>query len=428
MPKAFEIGIRPTIRGPPHDYRSHGGYASSPPPVSSSSSGFPVPRNRYEEDSDLQAAINASLQESKQYLASRAHSDTAPPPAAPEVADLMGLDVLPQTVAVNAPPAQAVGYNNYSAYPPPGQYAQPSPQQNGYHHDQQQQQYGYSQPPPQGNQYQGPSPAATSGALVLSNAPNQGYSVPPATPTYQAPAPPAFASPASVAPSYAYPSSAASVAPSYASQPSAYGAPPPQQQQYQQFQSQQQPQQQQQQQSVPTGNLFAPPPVDAFAPRSSVSGDFYGFSSPVVDDPFAPKPPPPPTRQDITNNILNQYGGGGPQQQQQPLGTNNGQPVPGAAGPALTMNGYAPTSKEEEKPESEMEKAMKRLVNVERIDEPAEKEYKLTMMNKEADEKKKKKGKSHGLPPAATGLVGSNATLADIYKVKNVRTAMLITE
>ena len=38
-----------------------------------------------------------------------------------------------------------------------------------------------------------------------------------------------------------------------------------------------------------------------------------------------------------------------------------------------------------------MEKAMKRLVNVERIDEPAEQEYKLTMMKKEEDDKKKKK-------------------------------------
>ena len=100
----------------------------------------------------------------------------------------------------------------------------------------------------------------------------------------------------------------------------------------------------------------------------------------------------------------------------QPMPPANGQPP--ANGPALTMNGYTPD--EPEKPLSEMEKAMKRLVNVERIDEPAEQEYKLTMMKKEEDDKKKKKGKSHGLPPAATGVVGSNATLNDITKVKPV--------
>ena len=83
------------------------------------------------------------------------------------------------------------------------------------------------------------------------------------------------------------------------------------------------------------------------------------------------------------------------------------------------MNGYSATDEPEEQL-SELEKAMKRLVNVERIDEPAEEEYKLTMMKKEDDSKKKNKGKSHGLPPAATGVVGSNATLNDISRVKPV--------
>lgn len=83
----------------------------------------------------------------------------------------------------------------------------------------------------------------------------------------------------------------------------------------------------------------------------------------------------------------------------------------------FSMNGYA--NEPEEKPMNDFEKAMKRLVNIERIDEPAEEEYKLTMKQKE-DAKKIKDGKSKGLPPAGSGVVGSNATLADISRVKGV--------
>ena len=97
----------------------------------------------------------------------------------------------------------------------------------------------------------------------------------------------------------------------------------------------------------------------------------------------------------------------------------NGQPP--VTSQALTMNGYSATNEPEEQL-SELEKAMKKLVNVERIDEMPDEEYKLTMMKKEEDSKKKKKGKSQGLPPAATGVVGSNATLSDISRVKPVST------
>lgn len=98
----------------------------------------------------------------------------------------------------------------------------------------------------------------------------------------------------------------------------------------------------------------------------------------------------------------------------------NGQPP--ATSQALTMNGYSATNEPEEEQLSELEKAMKKLVNVERIDEMPDEEYKLTMMKKEEDNKKKNKGKSHGLPPVATGMVGSNATLSDISRVKPVST------
>ena len=62
---------------------------------------------------------------------------------------------------------------------------------------------------------------------------------------------------------------------------------------------------------------------------------------------------------------------------------------------------------------------MKKLVNIDRIDEPAEQEYELTMKKKE-EAKKPKDGKSRGLPPVATHLVGSHATLNDIKDKKAV--------
>lgn len=74
----------------------------------------------------------------------------------------------------------------------------------------------------------------------------------------------------------------------------------------------------------------------------------------------------------------------------------------------------------EEKPLSELEKAMKKLVNIERIDEPAEQEYVLSLKKKEEEQRKSKDGKSKGKPPAAVGLVGSGATLDHIKTVKPV--------
>lgn len=421
MPKAYEIGI--SGGRSQQQQNSNGGYHSSP----SRSSAMGSPRNRDEEDTDLQRAINASLQESRQFLSTKGQPESRGVPApvsqqAPPVADfdLMGLEgpppsCPPQSVSVppsyaSPPPAQYVAPPpaQYGAPPPtqygaqpPAQYAAPPPQ-NGY-----QQSPGYASqgPPPQQQSYQSPQPGAP-GALVVSHVPSQPYAVvPPATPTYQAPLP-AYASPPpqSVAPSYGSPQ------PAYgAPTPPDYGAPPPQG-------------------GVPTGNFFAPAPVDPFAPRASAASDPYGLASPVLDDPFAPRAPPPPTRQDVTNSILNAYGGPPPQQQQGHHGQQQSQPgqpmpqansQPQANGPALTMSGYALTANAQEKPLSEMEKAMKKLVNVERIDEPAEQEYKLTMMKKEEDLMKRKNGKSHGLPPVATGVVGSNATLSDINRVKD---------
>ena len=109
------------------------------------------------------------------------------------------------------------------------------------------------------------------------------------------------------------------------------------------------------------------------------------------------------------------------QNSQEPGQGHNTQPpgYPAATGNSLnlaqiTYGGAAP-----EKPLSEFDKALKRLVNVDRIDEPAEQEHVLTLKQKK-EEHKTKDGRSKGLPPVAIGLVGSNASLDHIKKVKPV--------
>ena len=88
--------------------------------------------------------------------------------------------------------------------------------------------------------------------------------------------------------------------------------------------------------------------------------------------------------------------------------------------PAFNRGQLSHANAVEEKPLSEFEKAMKKLVNIERIDEPAEQDYLVFMKTKNEEQKKAKDGKSRGKPPAAVGLVGSNATLDHIKSVKPV--------
>jgi hypothetical protein len=79
------------------------------------------------------------------------------------------------------------------------------------------------------------------------------------------------------------------------------------------------------------------------------------------------------------------------------------------------MNGLAET---EEKPLDPYEAALKKLVNVDHIDEPAEEVLKLTMKKKEEADYKKTLGKSKPKPPVASKMVGSQATLSQIKSVK----------
>jgi hypothetical protein len=70
-------------------------------------------------------------------------------------------------------------------------------------------------------------------------------------------------------------------------------------------------------------------------------------------------------------------------------------------------------------PQSDIDKALSSLVNFDDLTEPAERQIKLTMMKEEAA-KKKNPHKSKGLPPAATNMVGTGATLGQIQSVKPV--------
>ncbi len=224
----------------------------------------------------------------------------------------------------------------------------------------------YSQPPPYASPppYQSPAPVGP-GALVPSHGPPGAY--------YQAPPPP--------------------TTPMYASPPPVPPAPAP---------------------TPQTG--YAPPPQ--YMPSSTPQSSF-GFNSMPEDDPFAPRPPPPPPQQDFASMILGAY-------------QNNPPPATPTAGGPPEQNGspYTPqtplqsmtilaVTQEEEGPISELEKAMRNLVNIDHIDEPAEGEIKLTMIKKEEEKRKQKKGKSVPLPPVGATVVGSGATLSQIKEVKH---------
>ena len=79
----------------------------------------------------------------------------------------------------------------------------------------------------------------------------------------------------------------------------------------------------------------------------------------------------------------------------------------------------------EEEPVSEFDAALQKLVNVDRIDEPAAGKMKLTMMQEE-EKKKTPSNKSKPLPPVAHGMIGKNATLSQIKQVNPVRTGIRV--
>ncbi|GAX10578.1 hypothetical protein FisN_14Lh078 [Fistulifera solaris] len=338
MPKVYELGIK-------------GGAAATSSSVVRGNSLPPAihaPQTPDEEEAELQRAITASLQETKQHL----NRSTAPA-TAPEV-DLLGENGGNDFFAAPPPAAPALPHSDASVMSytsAPTLYASaPAP-------------YAAGAPPQQPPAYPGAPP------------PPQPYN----QPYTSAPVPGLLALPSTQPGSYPPPSPAAS----------AYTAP----------------------------TYFAPAPAPVYA-----SNDFAPVLNGGADDPFAPKPP---SRNDLASEILKGYNNGMPPAS--PAGmypptspySNGGPPSEPAAveTPTLSMNGLI-TAEDDDANLSELEKAMRNLVNVDRIDEPAEQKMKLTMKRQEEEKSKKKSNKSEPLPPAAHRLVGSHATLGQISTVK----------
>ena len=376
MPKVYELGV--ASGGASRGHVSAGASAGGSGP-----GGIASPRTRDEEELELQRAINASLEESRKHLRENGPSTQAPAPS--QAVDLFGFD---QPAAAPAPPMPSsdarsvMSYNSAPTQVAP--YASPPPPQQAYP----------GAPPPQ-QPYPGapsyPSAPAPGGMLALPPTPTQpNYaSSPPAQPIQ---AQNSFGS--SPPPVQTQPSFGASPQPSYLGTPESSLIPPAS--------------------SPTTGGSYA----NAFAPAMH-----------ATDDPFAPKPP---TQQDIASEILKGYSattptGAGPapggfETPGHPAAPHPtpvaGVPQPQGAPTPLSMNGGLITSADDEENLSELEKAMRKLVNVEHIDEPAEEKLKLTMKEQKEVESAKKKGKSKPLPPAAQRMVGSGATLAQISTVK----------
>jgi hypothetical protein len=353
MPKVFQLGVR----GGGGNIPNHipGGYGNPVSPVSMGSSlnrDYPISRDQ--EEADLRRAIEASINENRTHLVSRSPDDrsayTTPHPA-PVV-------------------ETAVNLVDLGGGPPPPQESPSVASMPSY----------YSAPPTYGQS----TPTAASGALVPAVAP----------PGYYQGAPPG-------------PQQSYGVPPSYASPPQVYGSPPPQTS----YGS-----------PPPVPPAPAPTPVQPYGAAPIQNGDPFGLYSPPVEDPFAPKPPPPPTHRDLASAILASY-------QMAPSTPMAGSMTNGysyspdgaqssmmngtiSSPPEQSMSSLAITVTEEE-PQSEFEKALKNLVNVDHIDEPAEGEVKLTMIKKE-EAKKAPKGRSVPKPPVGKGFVGENAPLSQI--------------
>lgn len=375
MPKVFQLGIKGAVpNNVPGAYRSN---PISPVSMGSSNLKGDAPMTREQEDADLRRAIEVSINESRKHLGETSNGNRNSysnlPPAAPATAggnnqvDLLGFG--------GPPPQQAAPPDSRSVASMPSYYSAPTT-------------YGqqYQSPPPT---YPNPAPpGGASGALVPAVAPPGYYQAPPTA----APTPPTYASPAPIPPTYASP----------APPQQTFGSPPPPQQTF--------------------GSPLPVPP----APAPTPAGDFFGLHATAVHDPFAPKPPPPVTHQDLASAILAsyQYPVAGTTAPQTPMADSysnnvNAPTTPGTpytngtnGGAGLSMNALTLTSVEE-KPKSEFEKALSNLVNVDHIDEPAEGEIKLTMMQKE-EAKKQIKGKGIPKPPVGAGMVGSNAPLSQI--------------
>mmetsp|Transcript_27483 Transcript_27483/g.66742 ORF Transcript_27483/g.66742 Transcript_27483/m.66742 type:complete len:519 (+) Transcript_27483:190-1746(+) len=372
MPKVYELGLKSSSNA----YPGRSGGARAP----RGDLARAAPTTRSQEEDDLKKAIQASLEESRAHLGEAPQSGNA---------DLLNFSSEPH-MAPAAPPMDSKSVASFYSAPPPtyNPAAAAAP---------------YQSPPPlrAANPVGSPAIPPNPGALVPAVAPQGYYGAPPPPSTPHTTAPPAFAAAPPQAP-----------APQFAAPPPAqpqYAAPPPAQPQY----------------AAPPAapsNLMNAAPVQ--------SNDVFGLNSTPGEDPFAPKAPGPITHNDLTNMVMNAYApqpqtpGAAPMQNGHytPNGAGavpNGGVPNGTAHPpvTLTMNATPP---EPEEPVNEVEAAMKKLVNVERIDEEPDYGRKLTMMKEEEKKQKTANGKSVPIAPVGSGLIGQNATLQQISTVKDV--------
>jgi len=429
MPKVYELGLKgpipsharkpgvidhaertPTSRAPPSSGKnydlSQGRYV-----------GPEVPRDRDEEQEDLQRAISASIEESRQHLAKNivskhnnaSHaakstpapapvSDTPAPVPAPAVGSyLMGRGAQapapPKSVPLQAPVPPMATYDQFAA--PPAPAATAAPPAAVYDPFSSPPAYGVSPPVPVA------APAAQQGALVP-------------------------AAPQTAGSYYGQQAGAAPTPPATATAPYGYGSQPPAPVAAPQ----------------PVYNQFAAPPAQAGP------SDPFAPQAPAMHDPFAPNPPAPPTFNDISSTIMGAYGasdvgsaaGSAPPITLSPNGTS--QPESFAQPTAVdgAMGGVAPTGvaeatpqfahsninttvEEENDPKDDVGKLMKSLVNIDDISSPVE-NLNLNSLadDKEKEEKEKEKAqkqnKSRGIPPPAAKWSGFQPSLAEMQQAK----------
>jgi len=439
MPKVYELGLKGPI--PSHDRvpgvidRAERSQASRSPPSRDHGgdgrgggpryAGPEAPRNREEEEEDLQRAISASIEESRQHLdrvtgaGKRASKEKVPSPrsqaggsavsgvgaASVSVPTSAPMPPAPPIVAPNANlSAGAADLLDFWGDETPITFTTPAPPAG---------QPGFAVAPP-------------SSAATFASAPSPA----PAQPFGAAPAPYGSSSVAgALVPAEPQPAS------SYYAQQAGFGA------------------------TAPATDVFGQPSAQyAQAPVGATTDPFASQLSGLTHDPFAPKPPAPPTFNDISSSIMGAYVTSGdagstsgsaatpfppgvappPPQPAQLAPPGDSSAFGGSAPPAAPANGAvdAPPAQqfaqlsvnteqhEETGPKDAFGTAMKNLVNIDDIASPVE----MLSLNpfaedREKEEKEKKKREkarqSRGIPPPGSKFGGAQPSLAEMQTIRS---------
>jgi len=357
MPKVYELGLR-RPSAPGYERNPGVNYARSQLPDSSGypSSRIRAPPTREEEEAELQRAIKASLDESRQYLErnssqnnGRNNTPLALPAPVPERAqDLLEFGGNNSPNIITAYPSSDIPYTHYNTS---NQTGQQFPQlQNGPSNI---------------------SPSFPSGSFVPPP-----HSLPPVT--------------VGVEPAYGHTFQPPQHQPSYPDSSANVYAPP------------------------------ASTTFDAFAPAPAQSDVFNLYQPTPFDDPFAPKPPPPKTHDDIANTILGAYGnspdvtlsennpniqlmlGNGPSHM--PDSNFHAQSADSDTQPIDEVNSLMQKLTNFDRIDEPRTSLMS--LDMKKREEEKEKE------------KMKNRGKSIAIPPVSKGVVGSGATLDQIKTTK----------